>query len=152
MKAQRWSRGITVLSLTSALDGDGWSLPRPGYFTLREETRYPLYRRLGGPHGQCRQVLKISTPLGFDPRAVQPVASRYTKYAILAFWDTHSSGLLHFLNEPATVKGNTNDAMTRQKPRCAIRWWHWAIRPCQLECNRRDIGTDVLLTVVTVKK
>jgi hypothetical protein len=43
-----------------------------------EMTRYPLYRRLCGPQGQSEQVRKISPPLGFDPRTVEPVASRYT--------------------------------------------------------------------------
>jgi hypothetical protein len=33
MKAQRGSRGIALLFLTSALDGDVWSTPRPGRFT-----------------------------------------------------------------------------------------------------------------------
>ena len=35
---------------------------------------YPLYRRMGGPQG----------PPGFDPRTVQPVASRYTHWTIAA--------------------------------------------------------------------
>jgi hypothetical protein len=34
--------------------------------------RYPLYRRLGGPHGRSGQVRKISPPPGFDSRTVQP--------------------------------------------------------------------------------
>jgi len=33
------------------------------------------------PQGQSGQARKISPPLGFDPRIVQPVASRYTDYA-----------------------------------------------------------------------
>jgi hypothetical protein len=41
------------------------------------KTRYPLYRRLGGPQGRSGRVRKISPPPGFEPRAVQPVASRY---------------------------------------------------------------------------
>ena len=41
------------------------------------KTRYPLYRRLGGPQGKSGWVRKISHPPGFDPRTVQPVASRY---------------------------------------------------------------------------
>jgi hypothetical protein len=47
-------------------------------------TRYPLYRRLGGPQGRCGRVLKISPLPGFDPRTVQLVASRYTDYAMPA--------------------------------------------------------------------
>ena len=68
----------STLSLTSALDLGGWSAPRPCRFTHRK-TRYPLYRRLGGPQGRSGGVRKISPPPpGFDTRTVQPVASRYT--------------------------------------------------------------------------
>ena len=53
-------------------------LPPP----LAGKTRYPLYRRLCGPHGQSGRVPKISPPPpGFDARTVQPVASRYTDWA-----------------------------------------------------------------------
>jgi hypothetical protein len=45
------------------------------------KTRYPSYRRLGGPRCQFRRHGK-SRPLGFDPRNVEPVARRYTDYAI----------------------------------------------------------------------
>ena len=48
------------------------------------KTRYPLYRRLGGPQSQPGRVRKISPPPEFDPRTVQPVASRYTDWAIPA--------------------------------------------------------------------
>ena len=48
------------------------------------KTRYPLYRRLGGPQGRSGWVRKISPPPGFDPRTAQPVASRYTVCAIPA--------------------------------------------------------------------
>ena len=41
------------------------------------KTRYPLYRRLGGLQGRSGQLRKISPLPGFDPRTVQPVASRY---------------------------------------------------------------------------
>jgi hypothetical protein len=48
------------------------------------KTRYLLYRKLGGPQGRSGRVRKISPPPGFDHRTVQPVASRYTDYAIPA--------------------------------------------------------------------
>ena len=51
---------------------------------LPVKTRYPLYRRLGGLRGRSGRVRKISPPPGFDPRTVQPVASRYTDWAIPA--------------------------------------------------------------------
>ena len=46
------------------------------------KTRYPLYRRLGGPQDRAGRARKISLLPGFDPRTVQPVASRYTDWAI----------------------------------------------------------------------
>ena len=61
----------STLSLTSALDGVGGqrhtlaALP-PG------KTRYPLYRRLGGPQGRSGRVRKISPLLGFDPGPPSP--------------------------------------------------------------------------------
>ena len=51
-------------SLTSALDGGGWSTSRTVHFTLGKETRYPLYRRLDGPQCRSGQVRKISPPTG----------------------------------------------------------------------------------------
>ena len=48
------------------------------------KTRYPLYRRLGGPQGRSGRVRKISPPPEFDPRTVQPVASRYTNWTFPA--------------------------------------------------------------------
>ena len=38
-------------------------MPRPGRFTPGK-TRYPLYKRLGGPQGRSGQVWKISLPTG----------------------------------------------------------------------------------------
>jgi hypothetical protein len=65
-------------------EGMGWLAPRPGRFTPEKQSRYPLYRRVGGPQDQFGWLRKISPPPGFDPRPVQPVASRYTDYAIPA--------------------------------------------------------------------
>ena len=55
-------------------------MPRP-LLTPRKDA-VPIGQGLGGPQGRCGQVRKISPPPGFDPRTVQPVASRYTDYAI----------------------------------------------------------------------
>jgi len=64
--------------LIKALEGGEGSASRSALSLPRER---PLYRKLGGPQGQSGQVWKISPPPGFDPRTVQPVASRYTDYA-----------------------------------------------------------------------
>ena len=48
------------------------------------ETRYLLYRRLGGSQGRSGQLRKIYPPPGLDPRTVQPVTSRFTDDAVPA--------------------------------------------------------------------
>ena len=61
------------------------------------KTRYPLYRRLGGPQGRMRKILP---PPGFDPRTVQPVASRYTDWVVPA--------ALVFITEMESLLRGTN--------------------------------------------
>jgi hypothetical protein len=72
-----------TLSLTPAIDEVGgqchnWSALPPG------KTRYPMYRRLGGPQGLSGRVRKISPSPGFGPPTFQLIASRCTEYAIPA--------------------------------------------------------------------
>jgi len=81
--AHRGSRGIALLFLDHGTRRGEGPPSRPGRSLLPEKTRYPLYRRLGGPQGRSGQERKISPPPRFDPRTVQPVASRYTDYATL---------------------------------------------------------------------
>jgi hypothetical protein len=67
----------STLPSISILDGGGQhhapaALP-PG------KTRYPFYRRLGGPQGRSGTGCgKSRSPPGLDPRTVQPVESLYT--------------------------------------------------------------------------
>jgi hypothetical protein len=67
--------------MTSALVGVGGQHYAPAALPPGQN-RYPLYRRLGGPQGLSGRVQKISLPPGLDPQNVQPVASRYTDWAI----------------------------------------------------------------------
>ena len=78
IKAQRCSTGITLLLLNLGARW-GWMLtatPLPLY--LGQETRYPLYKRLGGPQVQSGRMRKILPPPWFDLRTVQRLARRYT--------------------------------------------------------------------------
>jgi hypothetical protein len=61
-------------------------------------TRYPSYRRLGGPQGWSGRVRKFSPPPGFDHRTVKPVASRYTDWAIPAH--TTEGSVVQFKGPP----------------------------------------------------
>jgi hypothetical protein len=58
-----------------------WSMSCSSRFSPGQETRYPFYRRLGGPQVQVRWVRKIPPSHGIDPLTVQPVAS--LKYIII---------------------------------------------------------------------
>jgi hypothetical protein len=77
-KALRNNRGIALLYFW--LEGGEVSTSRPDHNLSPGKTRYPSYRRLGGPQGRSGQVRKISPPPGFDPRTVQRVGSRYTNW------------------------------------------------------------------------
>jgi hypothetical protein len=54
--------------------------PRPLY--PRESDAVPIVEEAGWAPGPVGWVRKISHPPGFDLRTIQPVASRYTDYAI----------------------------------------------------------------------
>jgi len=64
---------LTLEEAMKALDGGGWSVPRPGLCTVRKGTRYPRYRRPGEPRGRSALVRKISAPHAFDIRTSQAV-------------------------------------------------------------------------------
>jgi len=66
-----------TLSLTSALDRVGDQRHTPAALSPGI-TRYPLYRRVGGPNSLSGRVWKISHLPGFVPPTLQTVASRYT--------------------------------------------------------------------------
>ena len=76
MKSQRRVE-VSLYSFLSLGARWGWvvnATSRPLYNQEKE----PVPRRLGGPQGRSKRVRKISSPLGFDPRTAQLVASRYT--------------------------------------------------------------------------
>ena len=76
--AHRGSIGIALLFLDHGTRRGEGSESRPGRSLPPGKTRYPLYRSV--PQGRSGQARKTSPPPGFDPRTVQPVASRYTDY------------------------------------------------------------------------
>ena len=49
------------------------------------KTRYPLYRRLVWYQGWSGRLRKTCPPPEFDPRTVQPLASRYIDSAVPAY-------------------------------------------------------------------
>ena len=59
--------------MTAALEGREWSAARPGRTFPPGKTRYPLYRRLGGPRGRSGRAENL-VPTGIRFRTVQPIA------------------------------------------------------------------------------
>jgi hypothetical protein len=72
-----------TLSLTWLLGGGGWWTPRPGRFIPGNGSVSTVQEAEWAP-GPVWRVRKISPPLGFDPRTVQPVTSCYSDRAIAA--------------------------------------------------------------------
>ena len=69
--AHRGSRGIDILVYDHGTKRGKGSVSRPGC-SLPGKARYPLYGRLGGPHGMSGQVRKISPPRGSIPGLSNP--------------------------------------------------------------------------------
>ena len=66
--------------MTAALEGGEWSAARPGHTLPPGKTRYPFYRRLGGPQGRSGWAENL-IPTGIRSQTIQPVVSRYTDWA-----------------------------------------------------------------------
>jgi hypothetical protein len=66
--------------VTSALEGGGCSVPRPGRFTPGKDP-VPIVQEVGWAPGPVWTCAKNASPLGFDPWTVQSVASPYTDWA-----------------------------------------------------------------------
>ena len=71
-------RYSSTLSLTSALDEGGWSTPRPARFTPWKDQVPIVYEAGWAPGTVWKSTEKLAPPPGFDPRTVQPVATRFT--------------------------------------------------------------------------
>ena len=96
--------------------GVGWLTPRPGRFTRRTQSRCPLYRRLGGCEDRLGLGWKTSLPPGFDPRTVQPVASRYTDCDIPAHPTVPTlsqNQLIPSINDPTSPHNNLEERRTQ---------------------------------------
>jgi hypothetical protein len=78
--AQRVGRGIALLFHDRGTRRGEWSAARPGRTLPPAKTRYPFYRRLGGPRGRSGRAENL-VPTGILSRTVQPLVSRYTDWA-----------------------------------------------------------------------
>ena len=101
-----WPRGWVEVSMTAALEGGQCSEARPSRTLPPGKTRYPFYRRLGGPQGRSGRAENL-VPTGIRSRTVQPVVSRYTDWATGPTFNTvelHLSGLNGTADHPDMQK------------------------------------------------
>ena len=77
---QRVGRGIALFIHDRGTRRGEWPAARPGRTLPSGKTRYPLYRRLGGPQGRSGRAENL-VPIGIRFRTVQPVVSRYADEA-----------------------------------------------------------------------
>jgi len=75
--AQRVGRDIALLFHDRGTRRGEWSAARPGRTLPPGKTRYPLYRRMGGPQDRYGRAENF-VPTGIRSRTVQPIVSRYT--------------------------------------------------------------------------
>jgi len=100
--------------MTAALEGGEWSAARTGCTLPTGKTRYPFYRRLGGPQGWSGHAENL-IPNGIRSRTVQPVVSCYTNYtththttAQFLMWHTITlliTAIIYLLLQPTTPTG-----------------------------------------------
>jgi len=76
--------------MTVAVEGGEWSAARPGRTLPPGKTRYPLYRRLGGPQGRSGQTENL-VPTGIRSPTVQRVVQSLYRMS----HPTHSSSSRH---------------------------------------------------------
>jgi len=79
VQAQGGYGGKTPACSKSTLKDCGWSAPIPAHLTRRKDPILVL-QEAGWASGPVWSARKISPPPRYDPRTVQPVASRCTSY------------------------------------------------------------------------
>jgi len=81
--------------MAAGLGGGEWSAARPSRTLPPGKTRYPLYRRLGGPQGRSGRAENLF-PTGIRSRTVQPVVSPYTDMYVYTHTHTHIYIYIHW--------------------------------------------------------
>ena len=109
--------------MNAALEGGEWSAARPGRTLPPGKTRYPFYRRLGGPQDRSGRAENL-VPTGIRSRTVQPVVSRYTDWAALPNTHTHT-----YTHIPNILTINRNNFSKKHLPFDLFNWfnfnWSW---------------------------
>jgi len=103
--------------MTAVLEGGEWSAARPGRSLPPWKTRYPLYRRLGGPQGRSGRTENL-VPTGTRSRTVQPAVSHYTDwekftYTALKYKQNHDRNYPKVNFKVQSTKSNLSHTRTQ---------------------------------------
>jgi len=109
--------------MTAAVEGGEWLAARPCRTLPLGYSRYPLYRRLGGPQGRSGRAENL-VPIGIRPRTLQPVAQ-----------STELPGPRTSTLRTAVGAYSSN----RTRCLCQLWWWTWT-------CSRHVDGTFASLS------
>ena len=116
--------------------GVGGQRPAPAALAPGK-TWYPLHRRLSGPQGQSVRVRKISPPPGFDPRTVQPVASRYTDWGIPTHHELRYTPEYHLQHCSSELKSEVKHSIGKLPCQYAtVGHWHFERDSDEHWCER----------------
>ena len=120
--------------MTATLEGGEWSAARPGRTLPPGKSRYPFYKRLGGPQGRSGRAENL-VPTGIRSRTVQSVVSRYTDWAtrptytyicIYIYIHTHTHTYMHTSFTEGTLCKHYVDITLSDvwlSDRLLLRWW-----------------------------
>ena len=89
--------GWLYSSMTATLEGGEWSAACPGRTLPPGKTRYPLYRRLGGPQGRSGRAENL-VPTGIRSQTLQPVAQSLYRLSYRAHQPNQVSFLYHSIH------------------------------------------------------
>jgi hypothetical protein len=84
MKAQRGRRGVALLFLISAVDGDVWSTPRPCRFSPEKESVHIEFEAGWAPGPVWTGAENLASHLDSIPGPYSRTVSRCTNYAVPA--------------------------------------------------------------------
>jgi len=127
--------------MTGALEGGEWSAARPGRNLPPGKTRYPFYRRLGGPQVRSAQAGKL-VPTEIWSRTVQPVVCHYADWATRPTQHDYPY-VEQGLNVSASVTPSTQNNITN--------WWRSLqhLSPQWILWLRRNVTTSLTRYGVT---
>jgi len=105
--------------MTAALEGGEWSAARPGRTLPPGKTRYPFYRRLGGPQGRSGRTENL-VPTGIRDRPARSQSLYRLSYPALTHTHTHTHVYVYVLEESDANAGSHYEGSSGNRKECCV--------------------------------